>query len=55
MHKVQRGYLPVYTYSAHHIRHEGFSDAVGRFLAMENKAVDEEAAEIATLSPYKEA
>ena len=55
MHKVQRGYLPVYTYSAHHISHEGFSDAVGRFLAMENKAVKEEAAEIATLSPYKEA
>ena len=55
MHKVQRGYMPVYTYSAHHLSHEGFSEAVSRFLAMENKAVIEEAEEIATLSPYKQA
>ena len=55
LHKVQRGYLPVLTYSAHFISHEGFSDAVSRFLAMENRAVEEEAEEIARLSPYKQA
>ena len=55
MHKVQRGYMPVFTYSAHLISHEEFSEAVGRFLTMENKAVKEEAKEIATLSPYRQA
>ena len=55
MHKVQRGYLPQITYSAHYIQHEGFADAVKRFCEMENRAVEEEAQEIATLSPFRQA
>lgn len=55
MHKVQRGYLPVLTYSAHHIAHEGFAEAVGRFLQAENRAVEAECDEIMHYSPYKQA
>ena len=33
-HKVQRGYLPVYTYSAHWLPDAGFSKAVQRFLRL---------------------
>ena len=53
MHKVQRGYLPVKTYSAHHIAHDGFSDAVARFLRAENQAIDAECSEIMRYSPYR--
>ena len=53
MHKVQRGYLPVITYSAHHIAHEGFSDAIARFLSSEQRAVRAEAEEILHYSPYR--
>ena len=55
MHKVQRGYLPQITYSAHYIQHDGFADAVKRFCEMENRAVEEEAQDIATLSPFRQA
>ena len=39
-HKIQRGYLPVHTYSAHWITHEGLRDAVARFLIEETRHVD---------------
>ncbi len=39
-HKIQRGYLPVRTYSAHWITHEGLRDAVARFLKEETRHVD---------------
>ena len=55
MHKVQRGYMPVITYSAHHIPHEGFSEAVGRFLMAENRAVLAECEDIRHYSPYRSA
>ena len=54
MHKVQRGYLPVTTYSAHHITHGGFKDAVSRFLSSETRAIDEEADAIMHYSPYRQ-
>ena len=41
-HKIQRGYLPSLTYSAHWVRHEGFADAVADFLRHERAAVQEE-------------
>jgi predicted N-acyltransferase len=41
-HKVQRGYLPVTTYSAHWIAHDGFRAAVARFLDSESRGIDEE-------------
>ncbi len=41
-HKLQRGYLPQPTYSAHWIAHEGFREAVSRFLDQETEWVAEE-------------
>lgn len=35
-HKIQRGYLPSYTYSSHYVRDERVSDAIGDFLLREN-------------------
>lgn len=53
-HKIQRGYLPVPTYSAHWIRDPGFARAVASFLDRERKAV---AAEMTMLedemSPFR--
>ena len=52
-HKVQRGYLPVYTYSAHWLPDEGFSRAVSRFLRQEHRAIEEERQAIQASSPYR--
>ena len=41
-HKVQRGYLPVTTHSAHWIAHDGFRAAVARFLDAERRGIDED-------------
>ena len=41
-HKVQRGYMPVTTWSAHWIAHDGFRAAVERFLDGERRGVDAE-------------
>lgn len=53
-HKVQRGYLPVPTYSAHWIAHEGFRSAVEQFLDAESRGVTEEQNQILKLSPFKQ-
>ncbi|HLF58920.1 MAG TPA: GNAT family N-acetyltransferase [Alphaproteobacteria bacterium] len=52
-HKIQRGYLPQATYSAHYIRDSGFRDAVARFLAEESRSVAAEMAALSGLSPFK--
>lgn len=53
-HKIQRGYLPVRTFSAHWIRHPGLRDAVARFLDREREAVECEISAIReTMSPYR--
>ena len=53
-HKIQRGYLPVRTYSAHWITHEGLRDAVGRFLKEETQHVDWEVeAILREYSPFR--
>ena len=41
-HKIQRGYLPRPTYSAHWVRDAGFSRAVERFVVEEREAVERE-------------
>ena len=41
-HKVQRGYLPVTTYSAHWIAHDGFRAAVARYLEGERRGITDE-------------
>ncbi|MDJ0387913.1 GNAT family N-acetyltransferase [Roseomonas sp. E05] len=53
-HKIQRGYLPVPTYSAHWIAHRGLRRAVAEFLDAERPAMEQEMAELAEASPFRE-
>ena len=53
-HKIQRGYMPMHTYSAHWIEHGGLRDAVARFLRQEARHVDWEAEAIGQeYSPFR--
>jgi len=52
-HKIQRGYLPVQTYSAHWIRDEGFRDAVADFLVREKQAEAGQVEYLGELSPFR--
>ena len=53
-HKLQRGYEPVPTYSAHWIRDPGFRDAVERFLAQERREMAFELEQLRELLPYRQ-
>ena len=53
-HKIQRGYLPTPTYSAHWICHEGLRRAVDVFLEEERSDKLAEMAALATLSPFRD-
>ena len=52
-HKIQRGYLPAETYSAHWIAHRGLRRAVAEFLEQEREARREEMVALAELSPFR--
>ena len=52
-HKIQRGYLPKPTFSAHWIAHPSFRRAVSEYLDAERPAVQDEMAQLAQLSPFK--
>ena len=52
-HKIQRGYLPVPTYSAHWIANASFRRAVAEFLERERPAVEHEIAQLGQYSPFK--
>jgi uncharacterized protein len=53
-HKIQRGYLPSPTYSAHWIRDPGFAEAVADFCRREQRAIENEMEELEEgLSPFK--
>jgi predicted N-acyltransferase len=52
-HKIQRGYTPKPTYSAHWIEHAGLSSAVADFLAAERPAMLQTMAAMEEDSPYK--
>jgi uncharacterized protein len=53
-HKIQRGYLPCHTYSAHWVRDANFSEAVADFLRRESRALEHDMAELEEeLSPFK--
>ncbi len=52
-HKLQRGFLPTLTYSAHWIRHPGFAKAIGRFIEMEKQWIEEGVAALKRHQPYK--
>jgi predicted N-acyltransferase len=53
-HKIQRGYLPRPTYSAHWIAHPGLRRAIGDHLERERPAVEAEMAGLMTLSPFRQ-
>ncbi len=52
-HKIQRGYLPVHTYSAHWIADPGFQRAIDHHLARERAAVEADMQALAEASPYR--
>lgn len=52
MHKLQRGYEPVVTRSAHYIRDPGLAAPVKRFLAQERRSLAAEMAELRRLLPF---
>ncbi len=52
-HKIQRGYLPVETYSAHWIAEPGFRDAVARYLEQERRQVKAEMSLLADYGPFR--
>jgi predicted N-acyltransferase len=54
-HKLQRGYAPVWTWSAHWLRDPGFRAAVRRFLAAETRELEARMIELKSLLPYREA
>jgi uncharacterized protein len=53
-HKIQRGYLPEPTWSAHWIRDGAFRDAVAHFLKQETALIGHEMAELRQHSPFKQ-
>jgi len=52
-HKLLRGYMPVPTYSAHHIVHDGLRRAVGEYLVREREAVAEQIEQLADYGPFR--
>lgn len=54
-HKLARGYVPVQTFSAHWIEHDGLRNAVKHYLRQETPAVVEEAEILADHAPFKKA
>ena len=54
-HKLLRGYEPVWTWSAHHIRDAGLAAAVARFLRHETRLLRHRFAELERLLPYRHA
>jgi len=52
-HKIQRGYLPQRTYSAHWIADAGLSAAVKDYLIHERRAVEQDIDALAELSPFR--
>lgn len=52
-HKIQRGYLPIRTYSAHWIRDPALRGPVAQFLERERQQVDWEIEALSADSPYR--
>ena len=52
-HKIQRGYLPKPTFSAHWIEHPGLREAIGAFLDRERPAMIAEMAAMAEAGPFR--
>jgi predicted N-acyltransferase len=54
LHKVQRGYEPVLTYSAHVMMHDDFARAIAEFTARERRGISREMDELRGWSPYRQ-
>ncbi len=52
-HKIQRGYLPVPTFSAHWIVDPGFRRAIDDYLKRERPAIEQEIEELMQYSPFR--
>ena len=52
-HKIQRGYMPATTYSAHWIRDPALSQAVAHFLERERRAIDHEQNILESFAPFR--
>jgi predicted N-acyltransferase len=52
-HKIQRGYMPATTYSAHWIRDPALRDAIAHFLERERCAIDEEQNILESFAPFR--
>ncbi len=52
-HKLARGYQPVQTFSAHHIVHPGFREAVKDFLEREKAGVKSEQLRLGSRTPFR--
>jgi hypothetical protein len=53
-HKIQRGFLPNLTYSAHWIAHPAFHRAIGEFIEEEKRSIHSNIEENPELSPYRQ-
>jgi len=53
-HKISRGFEPTLTYSSHWISHQGFREAISRYLIEETKYVHERCAGLTNLLPFKQ-
>src|SRR3546814_4885792 len=53
-HKIQRGYMPVRTYSAHWIPDRRFREAVARFLEQERAVEAAELKGLAEFAPFRQ-
>ena len=53
-HKLQRGYVPTKTWSAHWIKDKEFSSAIESFLNKESELIDNKKNKLDNLLPYKD-
>ena len=53
IHKLHRGYAPVWTWSAHLIPDPSFRDAVARFLEQETRELEAQMPDLEALLPYR--
>lgn len=54
-HKISRGFLPSYTWSAHHIRNDQFRQAIERYLQQEHEMTVDYHDDLMLGSPFKKA
>jgi len=52
-HKIARGFLPEYTYSAHKLSHPGFHQAVADYLEREQSHIEDQHEHLTGWSPFK--